>query len=81
MLPFLTDQLIGATADELRTVVYWYLWANSLGKGLSCLFLDSKQTILVVSGAAIVAIPPAVIIISDCLCQQWLDQTHHKVII
>lgn len=69
MLPFLTDQLIGATADELRMVVYWYLWANSLGKGLSCLFLDSKQTILVVSAAAIVAIPPAVIIISDCLCQ------------
>ena len=41
MLPFLTDQLIGATADELSTVVYWCLWANSLGKGLSNTLIDS----------------------------------------
>ena len=76
MLPFLTDQLIGATADELSTVVYWYLWANSLGKGLSNTLIDSGQTLVVVSSAVIFVIPIALIIISDCLCQQWLDRTH-----
>ena len=76
MLPFLTDQLIGATSDELSMVVYWYLWANSLGKGLSCIFLGSKQRIVYIIAAVIAIIPLALIIISDCLCQQWLDRTH-----
>ena len=35
MLPFLTDQLIGATADQLSTVVYWYYWAVNFGRALS----------------------------------------------
>ena len=30
----------------------------------------------IVQLAVIFAVPPAVIIISDCLCQQWLDRTH-----
>ena len=29
MLPFLTDQLIGATSDELTAVVQWYIWVDS----------------------------------------------------
>ena len=74
MLPFLTDQLIGATSDELSAVVQWYIWADSFGVCLSLVttILISNQVIL--TGA--VAIPLAVIIISDCLCQQWLDRTH-----
>ena len=28
MLPFLTDQIIGATSDELSAVVRWYMWAG-----------------------------------------------------
>ena len=74
LLPFLTDQLIGATSDELSAVVQWYIWANSFGVSLSLVttFLISNQVIL--TGA--VAVPLAVIIISDCLCQQWLDRTH-----
>ena len=35
MLPYLTDQLIGATADQLSTIVYWYFWAVTFGLALS----------------------------------------------
>ena len=35
MLPFITDQIIGATSDELSAVVRWYYWARYLGNGLS----------------------------------------------
>ena len=35
MLPFLTDQIIGATSDELSTVVRWYIWVQYLGLCLS----------------------------------------------
>ena len=77
MLPFLTDQIIGATSNELSAVVRWYFWAQSIGTGLAN--LASYFSILenVYIGSTIIfAIPLAVIIISDCLCQQWLDKTH-----
>ena len=35
ILPFLTDQVIGATADELSTLVHWYVRTNKLVFGLS----------------------------------------------
>ena len=80
MLPFLTDQLIGATSDELSAVVQWYAWTSFLGSGLSeaVIILGVVPYLqLVGTGFAfVIAIPLAVIIISDCLCQQWLNKTH-----
>ena len=84
LLPFLTDQLIGATADELSTLIHWYVWANNLGSGLCFTiyyvglipyFSDSEVT-AGLAGTCIFAAGLALIIISDCLCQQWLDKTH-----
>ena len=78
LVPFLTDQLIGATADELSTVVYWYYWVNNLANALAdtitALEIIPADYQLVVPG--VVAVPLALIIISDCLCLQWLDRTH-----
>ena len=34
MLPFITDQIIGATSDELSAVVRWNYWAQNVGSGL-----------------------------------------------
>ena len=77
MLPFLTDQLIGATSDELSAVVQWYVWSDSLGKGLSQIITILLFNKIIPSEVVLIfAIPLAVIIISDCLCQQWLDRTH-----
>ena len=80
MLPFLTDQLIGATADELSTLIHWYVWADNLGCGLSftiyTLGIIPYLNVATVGVAGIFALPLALIIISDCLCQQWLDKTH-----
>ena len=79
MLPFLTDQLIGGTADQLRTVVYWYCWAVNFGLALSepINVFDYPDNATISNGVyCIVAVPLALIIISDCLCLQWLDRTH-----
>ena len=77
MLPFLTDQLIGATSDELSAVVQWYVWTNVFGKSLSVEITNVLSNQIILTEVAIIfAIPFAVIIISDCLCQQWLDRTH-----
>ena len=80
MLPFITDQIIGATSDELSAVVRWFYWAEYLGLGLSKCFVyfcrESNLENIYVGSTLIFAVCFAVIIISDCLCQQWLDRTH-----
>ena len=80
LLPFLTDQLIGATSDELGAVVQWYIWAQYFGWGLSEMifvipYFPSRQ-VIGVGVVCYLAIPLALIIISDCFCQNWLDKTH-----
>ena len=80
MLPFITDQLVGATSDELSMVVQWYVWGYALGLSLSeaiaFLVIAPNYEVVNVGLAGIVAVPLAVIIISDSLCQHWLDKTH-----
>ena len=75
MLPFLTDQIIGATSNELSAVVCWHVWVQYLGMCLYDIIAHFS-----ISGnlenVCVFAVPLAVIIISDCLCQQWLDRTH-----
>ena len=75
MLPFLTDQIIGATSDELSTVVRWSVWMRYLGLALAD-FIISFRTLGRIINICFFAVPLAVIIISDCLCQHWLDRTH-----
>ena len=77
MLPFLSDQIIGATSDELSAVVRWNYWVQNLGICLSNITVYFyKLENAYVSSNLVLAVPLAVIIISDCLCQQWLDRTH-----
>ena len=76
MLPFMTDQLIGATADELSAVVYWFYWVGSLSFALAGSVLCSGYTFPLDVIAVLCAACLAMIIVSDCLCQQWLDRTH-----
>ena len=78
MLPFLTDQIIGATSDELSTVVCWYYWTLNFGSCLTnvILYLVPNYITVGIGLAIIFAVPLTVIIISDYLCQQWLDRTH-----
>ena len=67
----------GATSDELSIVVRWYFCTLCVGIGTSDLYLYATTYISIGAGVVVVfAVPLAVIIISDCLCQQWLDRTY-----
>ena len=78
VLLFLTDQIIGASSDELSSVVRWCFWANKVGLWLyeSVFYFMHYGHVSVFFILLTFAVPLAVIIISDCLCQQWLDRTH-----
>ena len=77
LLPFVTDQMIGASSRELSAVVYWYYWAACLGVGLASVTACSVSPPVF---GVIIAVPCAAllgaIVISDCLCLQWLDRSH-----
>ena len=83
MLPFMSDQLVGASAAKLGAVVYWYYWIANLSMFcinilFGCLTFGFNIPVQYVQGVAAIAcaVLLAVIIISDCLCQQWLVRTH-----
>ena len=79
MLPFLTDQVIGATSDELSAVVQWYTWALNFAMIVcraTSMTIYQVVEIVEIEMVIIFAVPLAVTIISDCLCQQWLDKSH-----
>ena len=83
MLPFVTDQLIGASSAELSTIVQWFYFFQYIGAFFTGVIFTASEHLWLLrySGINIVglfscAFSLALIIISDCLCQQWLDRTH-----
>ena len=51
-LPFITDQMIGSSADELSSAVQWYYWGVSLSSSSAliepCLYDDDQKNVIVV---------------------------------
>lgn len=75
LLPFMTDQLKEATANELAQVVHWYYWVSSLTKSMGSIVLCTPVPL----PTPLIAIPCTaclfMIIISDYFCQQHLNRT------
>ena len=82
MLPFIIDQMIGASADDISAIVQWYYWSISLGETtiyLICIVLpieQLKKNLLVIC-LTIVFLCLSSVLITDCLCHKWLD-IHYK---
>ena len=75
-IPFNIDQMIGATADELSTIIYWHFFGYPLARSLTkishCLttFEDKKIIGLCVSGVAI-----TIVMVTYYLLRNHLDTT------
>ena len=76
ILPFITDQMIGASANELSATVHWWYWSQNFPSMIAydefCILQDSTQILtsifLSFSGLAIA-------LSSIFLCQHWLNKT------
>ena len=79
MLPFITDQMIGASADDISAVVQWYYWSIILGTSsyFFLIFIPVDQLNLLAICLAIVFLCLSSVLITDCLCHKWLD-IHYK---
>ena len=81
MLPFIIDQMIGASADDISAIVQWYYWSITLGVStpnlLGFIPINQLQQNLQVICLALIFLCLSSVLITDCLCHKWLD-IHYK---
>ena len=76
-VPFGTDQLLGASSEEISAFVHWACWAfytgqasNHIVNSLSCIGMRDDQTSLISMIFAVAVSSLALCL--DFLCQNWL---------
>ena len=77
-IPFGTDQMLGASSEEISSFIHWFIWAMYTGiasgyfmvNGLHCTSMSDSQTSLV-SVLFAVAVS-SVALCLDFLCRNWL---------
>ena len=81
-LPFLMDQMIGASAEELGSACQWYWWAFCAGNltffGLPFLIymLLNKLTIIIgwnIMSFSISCVSILLVLMTDCYCHKWFE--------
>ena len=77
VVPFGTDQMVGASSEEISAFIHWFVWAMYTGEGsgymvnsLSCTVIKGDQTILVSMLFAVAV--SSVALCLDFLCRNWL---------
>ena len=79
-LPFVIDQMIGASTDDIIAAIQWYYWASALGIAAQhlpiCLSIVTQQNNLLLY-LSLGFISLSVVLITDCLCHKWFD-VHYK---
>ena len=79
MLPFMIDQMIGATADDISAAVQWCFWTSAIGLLaqylICCLPILQLQNNLAVFYLTITFLNLSVVLITDCLFHTWLDNS------
>ena len=76
MLPFMIDQMIGATADDIGAAVQWCFWTFAIGllpQYLVCIPIPQLQNNLPVLNIILTSLDLSVVLITDCLFHTWLD--------
>ena len=77
-IPFSTDQMLGASSEEISAFIHWFVWAMGTGVGssyfivnsLHCTGMGADQTILVSMFFAVAVLSLALCL--DFLCRNWL---------
>ena len=77
ILPFITDQMIGASANELSATVHWWYWSQNFPSMIAynefCILQDQTTQILISIFLSFFGL--AIALSSIFLCQHWLNKT------
>ena len=76
VVPFGTDQMLGASSEEISAFVHWFVWAYYTGQAsgymvnvLSCTVMEGDQILVSMLFAVAVS---SVALCLDFLCRNWL---------
>ena len=80
-LPFVIDQMIGASTDDIIAAIQWYCWAYAVGVAAQhlpiCLSIVTQRQNILLLYLSLGFLSLSVVLITDCLCHKWLD-VHYK---
>ena len=78
LMPFITDQLIGASSNELSSSVHWYYWGNFLGHLIAYnkICVTANRTVHTLLAVFIAFSGLGIALCSIILGKHWLDKTH-----
>ena len=80
-LPFVIDQMIGASTDDIIAAIQWHCWAFVVGLAAQylpkCLSIVAQRQNILLLYLSLGFLSLSVILITDCLCHKWLD-VHYK---
>ena len=80
-LPFIIDQMIGASANDISAIVQWYYWSFSLGISAPylCILLpiNQLQPYRLEICMTLLLLCLSSVLITDCLYHKWFD-IHYK---
>ena len=81
-LPFVIDQMIGASADDIIAAIQWYCWAFAVRVAAQhlpiCLSIVTQRQNILLLYLSLGFLSLSVILITDCLCNKWLDVNYKK---
>ena len=79
ILPFITDQMIGASSEELSAAVHWWFWSfhfpTMILVDFFCALQNTHPAILLLVFFSIFFSGLATAVSSIFLCQHWLNKT------
>ena len=80
-LPFVIDQMIGASTDDIIAAIQWYGWAFALGIAAQylpiCLITVTEQQYILLSYLFLSFFNISAVLITDRLCYTWFN-VHYK---
>ena len=80
-LPFIIDQMVGASADDIIAAIQWYCWAFAVGVTAQylpiCLSIVTQQQNILLLYLSLIFLSLSVVLITDRLCHKWLN-VHYK---
>ena len=80
-LPFVIDQMIGASTDDIIAAIQWYCWAFAVGLAAKylpiCLSIITQQQNILLLYLSLSFLSLSVVLMTDCLCHKWLN-VHYK---
>ena len=73
-LPFIIDQMVGASADDINAAIQWYCWAFAVGIAAQylpiCLSIVTQQQNILLLYLSLIFLSLSVVLITDRLCHK-----------